>query len=59
MAALIGEARQAGYRSLRLETLEAMTEAQALYAALGFRTAPPWRAPSTDHDRTVFMRLDL
>lgn len=59
MAALIDEARREGYQSLRLETLEGMAAARALYASLGFREAPPWRAPSTDHDKTVFMALTL
>jgi GNAT superfamily N-acetyltransferase len=59
MVALINEARSAGYRDLRLETLEAMSEARELYRSLGFREVPPWRPPSTDHDRTVSMALVL
>jgi GNAT superfamily N-acetyltransferase len=59
MQAAIHAARNAGCSTLRLETLEAMREAVALYGALGFVEAAPWHPPHTDHDRTRFMKLQL
>jgi len=40
--ALIAEARAIGYRELKLDTLEWMTEARALYGRLGFRECAPY-----------------
>jgi len=40
--ALIDEARVIGYRELRLDTFDWMTEARALYASLGFRDSAPY-----------------
>ncbi len=59
MQAIIAAAQGAGYHALCLETLEAMNVAVALYRRLGFVEIAPWHAPQTDHDRTLFMRLEL
>jgi len=40
--ALIAEARAIGYRELKLDTLEWMTDARKLYAKLGFRECDPY-----------------
>lgn len=41
--AVIAEAREIGYLSMRLDTLPAMTEAIHLYRKLGFRETQPYR----------------
>jgi GNAT superfamily N-acetyltransferase len=40
--AILDEARGIGYREVKLDTLESMTPARALYAGLGFRECAPY-----------------
>ena len=40
LAALEAEARVLGFRTLRLETNQALTEARRLYASAGYREVP-------------------
>jgi ribosomal protein S18 acetylase RimI-like enzyme len=40
--ALVAEAQAIGYRELKLDTLDWMTEARALYGRLGFRECAPY-----------------
>jgi putative acetyltransferase len=54
---VIREARAAGYRAMRLDTLDTMAAARGLYQALGFRPIPAYRhnpVPGAE-----FLELDL
>ena len=54
---IIVVARQIGYRSLLLDTLPFMQEAQALYLSLGFRPTTAYRFNPIEG--SAFLRLDL
>lgn len=41
--AVIDQARKIGYERMRLDTIESMTAARALYHSLGFRSIKPYR----------------
>jgi GNAT superfamily N-acetyltransferase len=59
-AAVIQAGRAAGYALMRLDTSVRQTEAQALYAQLGFaRIAPYYDMPPEVRDWLVFMELAL
>ncbi|MCZ6647531.1 MAG: GNAT family N-acetyltransferase [SAR324 cluster bacterium] len=55
--ALITEARYAGYRHMRLDSLPGMDAAQALYTRLGFREIAPYY--DNPVQGAVFMELPL
>lgn len=54
---LIGLARSVGYERMRLDTIDWMAEAIALYRLLGFVRIGPYRF--NPFDNAVFMELDL
>ncbi len=67
---LVADARLIGYRQLRLESLEFLKEAHALYRSIGFREIDPYTANSMEayqaaaqldqyYSITVFMEMDL
>jgi putative acetyltransferase len=55
--AVIDDARAIGYRELKLDTLEWMGDARALYAKLGFRECPKYY--DNPHPGVVYMSLGL
>jgi ribosomal protein S18 acetylase RimI-like enzyme len=55
--AVIAEARDAGYSSMRLDTLPQMQAAQAMYETLGFREIEPYYPSPVPGTR--FLELDL
>jgi putative acetyltransferase len=55
--AVLAEARAAGYRAIRLDTLPSMREAQALYVSLGFVDIPPYNDHPIEGTRFMEARL--
>jgi putative acetyltransferase len=53
----VSDAREAGYRRMRLDTLPAMRSAQSLYLALGFGEIAPYRHNPVPGAR--FLELEL
>jgi putative acetyltransferase len=55
---IIGEAREIGYKRMRLDTVEpVMKDAVAMYRRFGFREISPYRA--NPMPGTLYMELDL
>lgn len=55
--AIVARAREIGYASMKLDTLESMAEANALYLSIGFRKCPPYCHNPCEHP--VYMELSL
>jgi GNAT superfamily N-acetyltransferase len=57
---LVAEARQSGYKTILLSTVDVLKEAQALYASVGFvKTEPFFELPPEMLAHEIFMKLDL
>ena len=57
---LIQEARQRGYRFLRLDTADTLLEAQRLYLSLGFQVTEPYNVvPPELVKRAIYMEMKL
>jgi putative acetyltransferase len=56
-AAVLREAEAAGYRTVRLDTLSTMREAQALYVSMGFTEIPPYNEHPVEGTRFLEKRL--
>jgi putative acetyltransferase len=54
---IIAEAQQIGYRAMRLDTLQRMESARALYTKLGFKVIPAYY--DNPMDEVVYMELRL
>lgn len=59
---LVDDARELGYRSVRLETMPFMTEAQSLYRSMGFEYVEPFASEGEEFGLArceLFMTLTL
>jgi GNAT superfamily N-acetyltransferase len=56
-ARVVDEAKSAGYRRMRLDTLPGMTRAAELYQTMGFQPIPPYRYNPVPG--ALFLELDL
>lgn len=54
---IVARARGIGYATMRLDTLESMTEANALYRSIGFKKCAPYCYNPCEHP--VYMELPL
>jgi GNAT superfamily N-acetyltransferase len=58
--ATIAEARQIGYRLIRLDTADFLSTARWIYSSLGFREANPYyEAPPEVRHVVIFMEMEL
>jgi len=55
--AILGEAREIGYRTMRLDTVPSMTSAIALYTSVGFVDIPPYRPNPIPGARYLELRM--
>ena len=55
--AIIDEAHRIGYKKMRLDTIPAMKQANALYKSFGFKNIKPYRYNPIKG--ALFMELDL